>query len=196
MSYISLFVGTNAKDIPEVQPLRTEWRNDTTESKNTYPTKEADVKIMTEAKKKLTMDFKVKNDQKYQKPIAKDDDSKKLMDSDTMVTSSISPTTSSSTKIDQPSTTISSMNITNVVPLLLHGEPIVVMTRPMPTSNATIESTINDTEEAQVTEETISSRGRALNISAPEPTNSLHANITDLSDVSMDEDDKEVEGKH
>jgi len=189
-----LFIDTNTKDIPEVQPLRTEWRNDTTESKNVYPTKEADVKIMTEAKKKLTMDFKVKNDQKYQKPIAKDDESKKLMDSDTM-TSSISPTISSM-KIDQPSTTISSMNITNVIPFLLHGEPIVVMTKPIPTSNATIESTINDTEEAQVTEETISSRGRALNISAPEPTNSLHANITDLSDVSMDEDDKEVEGKH
>jgi len=188
-----LFADT--KDIPEIRPLRTEWRNDTTESKNAYPTKEVDVKIMTEAKKKHAMDFKVKNDQKYQKPIAKDDDSRKLMDSDTMVTSSISPTMSSA-KIDQPSTTINSPNITNVIPFLVHGEPILVTTRPTPTSNATIESTINDTEETQVTEETISSRGRALNISAPEPTNSLHANITDLSDVSMDEDDKEVEGKH
>ncbi|EZA61442.1 Putative epidermal cell surface receptor, partial [Ooceraea biroi] len=180
------------KDIPEVQPLQTEWQNDTTESKTAYPTKEADVKIMTEAKKKLAMDFKAKSDQKYQKPIVKDDDSKKPVDSDTMVTSSILPTTTS--KADQPPTT-NSMNVTSVtIPFLLHGEPIIAVTRTTPTSNAAIESTTNKTEEAQVTEETMSSRGRALNISAPEPTNSLHANITDLSDVSMDEDDKEVEG--
>lgn len=51
----------------------------------------------------------------------------------------------------------------------------------------------NITENVRTTEET-SFRGRALNISASEPANSLHPNITDLSDVSMDDDDKEVEG--
>lgn len=151
-----------------------------------YPTKEADIKITTEAKKKLAMDFKVKSDQKYQKPIVKDDDSRKPVDADTTVTSSIL------------SSTGSSMNATGVtIPFLLHGEPTIAVTRTTPTSNATIDGAANSTvEEAQVTEETTPSRGRALNISAPEPTNSLHANITDLSDVSMDEDDKEVEGKH
>lgn len=57
------------------------------------------------------------------------------------------------------------------VPLLVRGEPVV-----------------------KAEEEEVSSRGRALNMSAPEPTNSLHANLTDLSDVSMDDEDKEVEG--
>ncbi|KAK0163695.1 hypothetical protein PV328_002401 [Microctonus aethiopoides] len=38
-------------------------------------------------------------------------------------------------------------------------------------------------------------RGRALNVStSSDVTNSLYANITDLSDVSMDEQDKEIEG--
>ncbi|XP_011307744.1 putative epidermal cell surface receptor isoform X2 [Fopius arisanus] len=53
----------------------------------------------------------------------------------------------------------------SISPFLLRGEPI--------TENA--------------------SRARALNITAPEPTNSLHANLTDLSDVSMDDEDKEME---
>lgn len=59
-------------------------------------------------------------------------------------------------------------------------------------SSSTLE---NITENVRVTEKT-PFRGRALNISAPEPTNSLHPNITDLSDVSMDDDDKEVEGDY
>ncbi|XP_066598389.1 putative epidermal cell surface receptor [Prorops nasuta] len=43
------------------------------------------------------------------------------------------------------------------------------------------------------TEASVPSRGRALDVSGPEPTNSLHANLTDLSDVSMDdeEDDRD-----
>lgn len=63
-------------------------------------------------------------------------------------------------------------------------------------NNDTLSTSKNITENVRVTDETTSFRGRALNISAPEPTNSLHPNITDLSDVSMDDDDKEVEGDY
>lgn len=87
------------------------------------------------------------------------------------------------------------------IPFLFHGEPIMTNST-MSMENRQISSINNDslstskniTENVRVTEETTSFRGRALNISAPEPTNSLHPNITDLSDVSMDDDDKEVEG--
>ncbi|KAJ8673538.1 hypothetical protein QAD02_004800 [Eretmocerus hayati] len=37
-------------------------------------------------------------------------------------------------------------------------------------------------------------KGRALNISASDLNNNLHSNATDLSDVSMDDEDKEIEG--
>ncbi|XP_011504664.1 PREDICTED: putative epidermal cell surface receptor [Ceratosolen solmsi marchali] len=41
--------------------------------------------------------------------------------------------------------------------------------------------------------ETVSSRARALNVSAAESTNALHCNLTDLSDISMNDEEKEVE---
>lgn len=186
-----LLIGTNSEDNLGVQPLHTEWRNDTTELRSVYPTKEADIKATTEAKKKPVIDFKVKSDQKYQKPFVKDDDLKKVADSDTPMVSSISSTTAS-IKVDQSSTTMKSMDVTNVTfPFLFHGVPIVAITPP---STLAVQDTTNSTVRVQVTEEIASSRGRALNVTASEPTNSLHANITDLSDISMDEDDKEVEG--
>ncbi|XP_014475786.1 PREDICTED: putative epidermal cell surface receptor isoform X2 [Dinoponera quadriceps] len=173
----------------------TEARNDTAESKSAYPTKEADIKATTEAKKKPVVDFKVKSDQKYQKPIIKDDDAKRPVEVDASMTLPASPTTSPM-KPDHSSATTKPMDAADVtIPFLLHGEPIVGITATTPTtSTPAIQDTMSSTEEMRVTEETTSSRGRALNISAPEPTNSLHANITDLSDVSMDDDDKEVEG--
>ncbi|XP_039312887.1 putative epidermal cell surface receptor isoform X2 [Solenopsis invicta] len=183
---------TNSDDILEVQPLHTEWRNDTTESRNVHP-KETDVKATTETKKKLVIDYKVKSDQKYQKLIVKDDDSRRIVDSDAPTISSLSPTTTS-VKIDQSSETTKFMDVTNVtiLPFLLRDEPIIVTTTPL--SNLTVQNMTHSAVGVQMTEETTLSRGRALNVTASEPTNSLHANITDLSDISMDEDDKEVEG--
>lgn len=188
-----LFVDSNEKNILQVQSLQTELQNDTTESKSTYTTKEANVKTTTEIKKKSVIDFKARSDQKlYQKPI-KDDDSKRPVNPDVSMTSSISPT------MNQSSVTTKIGDTRNVtIPFLLHDEPIAAVTEEtirIPMDILHKERSI--TEKVKVADETISSpRGRALNISAPEPTNSLHANITDLSDVSMDEDDKEVEGEH
>lgn len=181
-----LSAGTNGEDTLGVQPLRTEWRNDTTESRSALPTKEADVKATTEAKKKTVIDFKVKGDQKYQKPVVKDDDARRVVDPDAPAMSSISPTTAS-IKVNRSSATLRSADAAGAtIPFLLHGEPIITVIPPA------VQGTANGT--VQATEET-SSRGRALNVTASEPTNSLHANITDLSDISMDENDKEVEGE-
>lgn len=189
-----MFAGTNDESIPGVQSLQTGSPSDTTELKSAYPTKETDVKTTTEAKKKPVVDFKIKSDQKYQKSLV--NDPKRVMDFDVPMTASTSPTTSA-TKFEHSAATTKSMDATAVtVPFLLHGEPIIVVTKSMSTNSPTVQDVTSSTEKTQMTEETTSSRGRALNISAPEPTNSLHANITDLSDVSMDEDDKEVEGKY
>lgn len=182
-----------------MRPFRTGGSlNDTTESKSVYPTKEIDIKARSEAeaKKKTTVDFKVKNEQKYQKPFI--NDSKRLADPDASTTPSTSSTTSL-TKFNHSSATTKSADIADAtIPFLLHGEPLVAVTKTMPTSSPVASNATSSTDMViQTTEETNTpSRGRALNISAPEPTNSLHANITDLSDVSMDEDDKEVEGEH
>ncbi|XP_011139831.1 putative epidermal cell surface receptor isoform X1 [Harpegnathos saltator] len=187
---------SNDEAAARMQSPQTEARDETAESKSAYPTKEIDIKATTEAKKKPVVDFKVKSDQKYQKPISKDDDAKRPADADVSTTLSMSPTTSSM-KPDHSSATTKPMDAAGVtIPFLFRGEPIVGVTASVPTSDSpTVQDTMSSiAETARVTEETTSSRGRALNISAPEPTNSLHANITDLSDVSMDEDDKEVEG--
>lgn len=111
------------------------------------------------------------------------------------MTLSISSTTTP-TKIDQSSMTMKSKNATSIsIPFLLRGEPIIAMTKTTLINNLTAQNMMNTTMGIQTMEETTSLRGRALNISSPEPTNSLHTNITDLSDISMDEDDKDVEGK-
>lgn len=108
---------------------------------------------------------------------------------------SISPTITP-IKIDQSSMTMKSINATSIsIPFLLRGEPIIPMTKTTLINNLTAQN-MNTTVETQTTKETMLLRGRALNISSVEPTNSLHSNITDLSDISMDEDDKNVEGKH
>lgn len=188
-----LFVDINSKDTLGVQPLQTEWQNNITELK-AYPAKEIDIKAAIEAKKKPLIDFKTKGDQKYQKPVIKEDDSKKNADSDALMTLSISSTITP-IKIDQSSMTMKSINATSIsIPFLLRGEPIIPMTKTTLINNLTAQNMMNTTVETQTTEETMS-RGRALNISSPEPTNSLHTNITDLSDISMDEDDN-VEGEH
>jgi len=185
-----LLIDTNGEDILGVQVLRTERRNNTTELRNMYPTKEADIKITNETKKKPVIDFKVKSDQKYQKSVVKDDDSRKVVDLDAPIMSSISPTT----KVNQSSASIKFMDIANeTIPFLFHGVPIVAVTKT--TNSLAVQKVANSTIGVQVTKET-TSRGRALNVTASEPTNSLHTNITDLSDISMDEDDKEVEGKY
>ncbi|XP_011050906.1 PREDICTED: putative epidermal cell surface receptor isoform X3 [Acromyrmex echinatior] len=192
---ITTLPDNNGEGILGVQSVHTEWRNDTndTELKSVYPTKEADIKITTEAKKKSVTDFKVKGDQKYQKSII-NDDSQEVVDSNISVMSPILPTILPETKIDQSSAIIKSMNIMNITtPFLLRGVPIIAVTKTiLPTSRA-VQNT-SKTMGIPMTEETMSSRGRDLNVTASEPMNSLHANITDLSDISMDENDKEIEG--
>lgn len=197
-----MFIDINSEDIPTAQLSQTEWRNNVTELKSVYTTKEVDIKATIEAKKKSVIDLKTKNDQKYQKSFIRDDDSKRNADSETLTMLPIS-STMTPMKIDQSSMTTKSINVTNIsIPFLLHGEPIIAMTNttlvnlsaPTPI-NFTTQNITNLTMEIQTTEETLS-KGRALNISSPELTNSLYTNITDLSDVSMDEDDKDTEGKY
>lgn len=188
-----LLIDTNGEDTLGAQPFPTERQNDTTESRSVYPTKEADVKVTTEAKKKTVIDFKAKGDQKYQKPVVKDDDARRTVDSNAPMMSSISPTTTS-IKVESAMRSIDATGVT--IPFLLHGVPIAAVTKTTTPSSFVVQGTTSGTGGVQVTEETTSSRGRALNVTASEPTNSLHANITDLSDISMDEDDKEVEGEY
>ena len=189
---IQTTIGTIVDEVPGVQPLLGEAKNETNERKSEYPTKDQDSKTTIEPKKK-PVDFKIKTDQKYQK-IIKDDDSKRGETSDPTAT------TSMSSKAEE--TTVRSMDAAAVtVPFLFHGEPIVTPSNEtilrelsMMTSSPSTLGATSSAKEARMMEETTQFRGRALNISAPEPTNSLHSNITDLSDVSMDDDDKEVEG--
>lgn len=174
-------VGVDATEVPGVQALRAEARNETIDRKSEYPTKEQDSKTTVEPKKK-PLDFKVKPDQKYQKSF-KDDDAKR------------GDTNDATTNSDDETTARSMETMGVTIPLLLRGEPILAtVDAPTSSESSSASEHASSTEEARVTEETMSFRGRALNISAPEPTNSLHSNITDLSDVSMDDDDKEVEG--
>lgn len=167
--------------------METRTKNETFNSKTELLAKEADSKVLTEAKKKSVVDFKSKVEQKYQKSYKEDEAKSSLSSSDT--TESWSSNRKEST----------------VIPLLFRGEVIAGSTMRIPDvtdtstpTEETKEETTTEgtkiTEESRINEATSSSRGRALNVSAPEPTNSLHANLTDLSDVSMDEDDKEVEG--
>ncbi|XP_076283603.1 stranded at second isoform X1 [Lasioglossum baleicum] len=181
--------GIGVTEIPNVKPLRIDAKNDT---KSEYPIKDQDSKTTIEPKKK-PVDFKVKTDQKYQKPI-KDDDSKRGEANDAGLTT-MSWMSSTKPMADVTTRPMETMGVT--IPLLFHGEPILpVKDESNGTTTVMMETSgsENGTEEMRTTEETIASRGRALNISAPEPTNSLHSNITDLSDVSMDDDDKDVEG--
>nr|XP_050853650.1 putative epidermal cell surface receptor isoform X2 [Vespula vulgaris] len=189
----STTTATNAdedENISRVEPLETRTKNETFNSKTELLAKEADSKVSTETKKKSVVDFKSKVEQKYQKSYKEDE----VKSSTALVSSSDSTESRSSNRKES-----------TAIPLLFRGEVIAGST--MRISNVTDTSTSTEgttegtttegtkiTEELRINEATSSSRGRALNVSAPEPTNSLHANLTDLSDVSMDEDDKEVEG--
>lgn len=117
----------------------------------------------------------------------------------TVTTMPMSSSSSSSSISVEEATTRSMETIAATIPFLFRGEPIVTATNfSIPIESSTSDyssSTESSTEGVHAVEETTAARGRALNISAPEPTNSLHSNITDLSDVSMDDDDKEVEGE-
>lgn len=96
------------------------------------------------------------------------------------VSSTDVPTTTAKSPSSEIPTTVAKVSSSEI--------PTTTAKSPLPSESTTKE------EELSTTIETTSSRARALNISAPEPTNSLHSNVTDLSDVSMDADDKEVEG--
>ncbi|XP_076638492.1 stranded at second isoform X1 [Colletes latitarsis] len=179
----TITAGIDITEIPGVQPLRTDARNETIDRKSEYPTKQQDSKTTIELKKK-PVDFKIKTDQKYQKPL-KDDDAKRGDDIAT-TTSWMSSTDSND---DTTAKSVETMDVT--VPFLFHGEPILTATNASPSNES---SSMTSSSASAMVNTNGTFRGRALNISAPEPTNSLHSNITDLSDVSMDDDDKEIEG--
>ncbi|XP_060826436.1 putative epidermal cell surface receptor [Bombus pascuorum] len=197
---IQTTTGAVIEEIPGVEPLRGDARNETIDRKSEYPSKEQDSKTTIEPKKK-PIDFKVKTEQKYQKNF-KDDELKRGESNDaatTVTTMPMSSSSSSSSSISvEESTTRSMETVAATIPLLFRGVPIVTATNfSIPIESSTSDypsSTESSTESVHAVEETTAARGRALNMSAPEPTNSLHSNITDLSDVSMDDDDKEVEG--
>ncbi|XP_015116127.1 putative epidermal cell surface receptor [Diachasma alloeum] len=135
---------------------------------NSTPEVQKSSKEGLEIKKKPTTvtDFKPKDDTKHQKP-------KDVKNEDKPMKSFTSKTTDEPSiflPTVRPPSNETNSNIESISPFLLRGEPIVM------------------------TEDSSASRARALNITAPEPTNSLHANLTDLSDVSMDDEDKEIEG--
>ena len=183
-----------------MDPLPSDTRNETSDRKSEYLSKEQDSKTTIEPKKKPT-DFKVKTEQKYQKTF-KDDESKRGESNDAASsTVTTIPMSSSSSKPIEGTTARSMETMAITIPFLLRGEPIVTRTNvSIPVVESSTGNNFSSTKESSTegvgtTEETTASRGRALNISAPEPTNSLHSNITDLSDVSMDDDDKEVEGE-
>lgn len=191
------FSGSVIEEIPGVEPLRGDARSETIDRKSEYPSKEQDSKTTIEPKKK-PIDFKIKTEQKYQKSF-KDDDSKRSESNEAVI---VTTTPMPSTKSVVQDTTARPMETPGVtIPLLFRGEPIVTainLSVPIESSTSSDISSTSEssTDSVRVTEETAAFRGRALNISAPEPTNSLHSNITDLSDVSMDDDDKEVEGNY
>lgn len=100
------------------------------------------------------------------------------------------PTEMTSMMLNDTTTTTTSQTTTTTEdvysPLLLDGEPIANLT-----------TTTEEPTSQPAAEDENMSRARALNISASEPTNSLQANLTDLSDVSMDDDeDRETEGRY
>ncbi|KAI4477074.1 hypothetical protein M0804_013075 [Polistes exclamans] len=201
---LSFFAVAENENILKVEPLETRPKNETFNSKSELLIKETDTKVSTEAKKKSVVDLKTKVEQKYQKSY-KEDDAK----SSTAYLASSRDNTESRSSVKKESTAI---------PLLFRGEVIATsssstMKIPDVTETSTLTEdeentttmveTIKGTkimdEESRINEATSSSsssssRGRALNVTAPEPANSLHTNLTDLSDVSMDENDKEVEG--
>ncbi|XP_051166564.1 putative epidermal cell surface receptor isoform X2 [Leptopilina boulardi] len=201
-------------NIPGVEPLPTVpiSESDTiarvVETKNEYPTKDADSKLLSIDSKKKAFDFKPKVEMKYPKP-AKEESlvTEQYTNTETMeTTTTIFETTFETTTEEQEMITMSEKliesNKTDAIPILVQGIPNLVPKLnpvssteiPSTTKIISMSETTTKEEEISTTMETTSSRARALNISAPEPTNSLHANVTDLSDVSMDADDKEVEG--
>lgn len=207
---VYIFVDTNGENTVNVQPpLRAEWRNnDTAEPKSAYP-KEADIKATTaEAKKKPVMDFKVKGEQRYQKPVAKDDDTTKRIVADPDAptissSSSILPSATTPMKPDEAQVSMTTKSLTDdAADAKLFSSPPSEPRVSLRKADASTSSDLanratmsnNDGTTAAPSKVTKETRGRALNISAAEPINSLNANLTDLSDVSMDEDDKEVEG--
>lgn len=189
-------IGTVVEKIAGVDPLPGDAKNETSDRKSEYLSKEQDSKTTIEPKKKPT-DFKVKTEQKYQKSF-KDDESKRGESNDAANT--VTTISMSSSKPIEGTTARSVETMAITIPFLLHGEPIVFGKNvSVPVVELSTSHNLSSTKESSIEgigamEETTAPRGRALNISAPEPTNSLHSNITDLSDVSMDDDDKEVEG--
>ena len=214
--------------LPTVQIPENEAVATVIETKNEFPTKETNSKLSADSKKKAVVDFKPKNELKYQKTLKEEPAISTTMKPERttqittematematemvteMVTEIVMETT---TNQDFETTTeelemvtmdekMSENNATNGIPILVQGVPNLVpivdlvQSTEIPSKSEMSTTEISTTEEEMMTTmESTSSRARALNISAPEPTNSLHANLTDLSDVSMDDDDKEVEG--
>ncbi|XP_034938419.1 putative epidermal cell surface receptor isoform X2 [Chelonus insularis] len=119
---------------------------------------------------------KLKNETKYHRPKDSKMEEKTMKLSGLFVTEPTTLPTSTSDQVNK--------NIHHLSDFSLNSQPI------LNSSLINVEKISTQFE----TRESNFSRARALNISTPEPTNSLNANLTDLSDVSMDDEDKEVEG--
>ncbi|XP_014226449.1 putative epidermal cell surface receptor [Trichogramma pretiosum] len=87
-------------------------------------------------------------------------------------------------------TPVSEKKVMVELPILVRGEPLIPTTA-QNVAGVSTEATVLSTEAAPIVQ---SPRGRALNVSASEPGNTLQTNTTDLSDISMDDEDKEVKG--
>ncbi|XP_058793011.1 putative epidermal cell surface receptor isoform X2 [Phymastichus coffea] len=191
--------GKDGDIVPGVKPLDSEVSAKKTSSDVTPP----DSKPPIELKKKTIAEFsKAKPEIKHQKPLSSKD--VKVNDGvETTTQSADFDTTTWSTTVDEKSMKLAEkVPYTIELPLLGRSESIAQVTTTMtPTSTTQQPISISTTTEATKKMEstttvvgTAMSRARALNVSAGEPTNNLHSNTTDLSDVSMDDEDREVEG--
>ncbi|XP_015598008.1 putative epidermal cell surface receptor isoform X2 [Cephus cinctus] len=204
------------EEVPGVEPLQTESDSNPSQKevvanygKNEFPTKENDSKSSADGKKKSIVDFKPKTDLKYQKTLKDEVNNDEVASPVSGMESVTNHPVESSTALMNDNDTkkiIDQELLTNLtehaVPFLIHGEPMMgpvvgdVYQLPAMKNEMKMNSTMESNSEKNTTmaDEVVAARGRALNVTAVEPTNSLHANLTDLSDVSMDEEDKEVEG--
>ncbi|KAI4474034.1 hypothetical protein M0802_015827, partial [Mischocyttarus mexicanus] len=209
MFILSFITVAENENILKIEPLETRLKNDTYNSKTELLTKETDSKVSTDVKKKSLVDLKSKVEQKYQKSY-KEDETRTTTSTASVL--SLRDNAESKSSIKKEITAIPILFPPSTMKIPQVTETSSILTEEETTEKTTLGSKIK--EESRITELTSlsssslsslpsssspssssssSSRGRALNVTAAEPANSLHTNLTDLSDVSMDEDDKKVE---
>ena len=164
------------KNVENLSKIKTLEKDEISTRKSTIkPTSSIDVKINdTQETKSSSKKITLKSKSELKKPVSKDVVEAATNTSDVVVPSVV---VLQQRKINNETTKVTEKKIMTELPVLLvRGEPVIThqQTTDVPPSSA--------------------SRARALNVSASEPANTLHPNVTDLSDVSMDDEDKEVEG--